>query len=95
MTTVIFVKIHILGHKRLILSLINYNATNLTSKEKKKMCDSERGSQDRHHCSLGSGKNGECVPSQLYLNCYERKTYLIQKTIKKYIETWASLVAQW
>lgn len=36
MTTVIFVKIHILGHKRLILSLINYNATNLTSKEKKK-----------------------------------------------------------
>ena len=39
--TVIFVKIHIMGHRRLILSLINYNATNLTSKEKKKICDSE------------------------------------------------------
>ena len=89
--TVIFVKIHIMEHKRLILSLINYNATSLTSKEKK-IAIRKHGSQDRHHCSLGSGKNSECVPSQLYLNCFERKTYLIQKTIKKYIETWASLV---
>lgn len=36
--TVIFVKIHIMEHRRLILSLINYNATNLTLKEKKKVC---------------------------------------------------------
>lgn len=92
--TVIFVKIHIMEHKRLILSLINYNATSLTSKEKKKIAIRKRRSQDKHHCSLDSGKNGECVPSQVYLNCYERKTYLIQKTIKKYIETWASLVVQ-
>lgn len=35
--TVIFVKIHIMEHRRLILSLINYNATNLTLKEKKSL----------------------------------------------------------
>lgn len=67
-TTVTFVKVHITEHKRLLLLLISYSATNLTVKAKRNFVIRKCGSRGRRHYSLGSGKNGEYVPSQLHLN---------------------------